>query len=118
MTQLDLFAADQDSAGFAVRPLPVAWDGVPIEWLPWTAHLDVRICPPPKPHADPCPSCRLDRPRIHARGVRVGNEGIRPLFLPPMYAYRCTHCGHDQIHVDSETWDLDPTDYGPDGSWA
>jgi hypothetical protein len=38
--------------------------------------------------------------------------------LRDIYAARCRHCGHDVV-TDTRTderWDLEPEDYGPEGS--
>lgn len=94
------------------RPLPVAWDGVPVEWEPFD-YTPIHICPPPPP--EPCPECGRIAPRATAIGIR------RPVqWHGPLTAFRCTHCGHDQVYDENggTTWDLDPLDYGPDGSWA
>lgn len=93
--------------------LPVAWDGVAVEWGPWNA-WSIYTCPP-RPQA-PCQGCGLIWPRSTARGVRRIQIGI----MGPLWAHRCTHCGHDEVY-DSHTgqqWELDMTDYGPDGSWS
>lgn len=96
------------------RPLPVAWDGAPVKWGPWEAQMPIYICPPPQPA--PCPECGLIRPRAFASGV-LRTEVGRGWKL---HARRCTECGHDQVYEFGTgiTWDLDITDYGPDGSWS
>lgn len=99
----------------------------------------VFICPPPK-RRDCCPSCASPRPRVHACGMVARLPGIareqwerdqenrrllgalrlkrEPIALWRLHAYRCQDCRHDQVW-DTETdewWDLDHTDYLPEGS--
>lgn len=103
--------------------LPVAWDGAPLTWTPWEPEPVMFLCPP---RPTPCPACTqlLTRRRLVSRGTTSVEVGTGRL----LYAYRCQQplfrspggpCNHDQV-VDlhtGESWDLDPTDYGPTGSW-
>lgn len=101
------------------QPLPVAWDGVPVKWGPWEPAPHIFICPPPEP--TPCPGCGIITTRSTSRGRRVYTGNVRALFKNPgvLIAHRCTRCGHDSV-LDERglLWDLDFTDYGPDGSWS
>ena len=126
------------------RPLPVAWDGRPLEWLPWEPAPLVFICDRSKrkhglSHPS-CSACGSTRPGLTASALRhpiasdvEQGEYLRrhrngmPVYAQePMPAYRdlhasrCLDCGHDTV-VDlrsGEVWDLDPSDYGPEGSIA
>lgn len=95
--------------------LPVKWDGVPVEWSQWESENRVIMCPPPP--VEPCPACGLVRPRAMSRGVR---RKPRIGFYTALYAFRCTECGADQVHElgSRESWLLDESDYGPEGSRA
>lgn len=116
------------------RDLPVSWDGAPVIWGPPVPVGSVFICPPPKPL--PCPGCK----RFHLRGAdsRIGyvSETLEPREVfnagtgrgrkypmgavrhPKLVLTRCLDCGHDQVYdLDAEElWDLDESDYGPEGS--
>lgn len=90
--------------------LPVAWDGEEIAWGEWSA-LAAYICARAlrKSHTV-CEKCGYE-PR--ASLVIRGGVGDRHLML-----LRCAACGADTV-VDwnQAVWDLDESDYGPDGSW-
>jgi DNA-directed RNA polymerase subunit RPC12/RpoP len=96
------------------RPLPVAWDGVPVDWRPWRPWHQVFICDrsrrKPAP-AERCTSCgQLWRP-MSAVGIVDG--------IAALTANRCTSCGSDVVTDQlGDVWDLDETDYGPTGSVA
>lgn len=126
------------------RPLPVAWDGRPLTWGPWSVSPLVFICDRSKrkhglSHPS-CSACGSIRPALTAVALRSPIAGDvepgeylrrhrtgRPVYAQePMPAYRdlhvarCRDCGHDSV-VDlrsGEVWDLDPSDYGPEGSVA
>lgn len=126
------------------RPLPVAWDGRPLEWSPWAQSSLVFICDRSKrknglTHPT-CSACGSQRPaltsvalrsplptdtipgevlRIHRNGEPVHAQEPAPAYRD-LHASRCLDCGHDSV-VDirtGEAWDLDPSDYGPEGSVA
>ena len=119
--------------------LPVSWDGVRIRWRPWTdarsslayhasdeelacercGLIDERLVTcgsrPPEPGA----TIRATR----LRRTRSGREHTVDVDVPAheyldLWAFRCRGCGRDQVLDDrtGERWDLDPSDYGPDGS--
>lgn len=102
-----------DRADLNKHDLPPRWDGVPVTWGPWQSPRVMFICPPPPP--DPCAACGLIRPRAEAVGKRTSRFGR----YSPLYAFRCTHCGHDVVddQQTGELWDLEPgIDYGDWGS--
>ena len=126
------------AAGGRQNDLPPAWDGVPITWHGWTAH---RSTLPLHVPADAL-CCR----KCGAVGENLINWGTRPPAEPTwiidkelttksghryraprevqswpvrdIYAARCRHCRHDVVTDErtGEVWDLDESDYGPDGS--
>lgn len=115
--------------------LPPRWDGLAVVWDGWQTQIEAFVCPPPKPTC--CTVCGsladpvTNRGRV-ARVPAVTHERIRehdekrahlagrPPALHRLVAFRCPDCRHDQVwDTDAdETWDLDHTDYGPDGSRA
>lgn len=103
------------------RPLPVKWDGVPVEWSAWVA-FDMFICPPPKP--EPCQGCGLIAPQSVSHGIREGRiitEAFKKFqreILPVLFAYRCTACGHTEVSEGEKYWVLDDSDYTQFGSVA
>lgn len=138
MTELEQRPALQVIQG---RPhdLPPQWDGEPVTWRPWhAARTTLQFHAPPEALA--CEQCgTVDEPAV-ARGsrppadgatftvseprrTRSGREYVRRVQRPAwpvrdLTAYRCRHCGHDQVRDDrtGEQWDLDAEDYGDDGS--
>ena len=122
--------------------LPPKWDGcLVVEWTHWEAQIPMFMCPPPQTR-DCCPSCGSPEPSVSCRGmVAVSPEVTRQMFdaeeenrrrlgslahkrknlaLWRLHAFRCQDCRHDMVwdtHT-GEWWDLDHTDYGPDGSHA
>lgn len=101
------------------RRLPVAWDGHPVEWDefesgPIMCRLNeegtgLEALPP-----DLCWSCGVRAERVTAEGrVVIPNWPYR------LVLSRCTRCGHDRVRnpLTGKEWDLDESDYGPDGSW-
>jgi hypothetical protein len=99
--------------------LPVSWDGVPIEWSPWSGPL-VNLCAKGWRAKDRTASCcgTLVQPTTSI-GVEVDPPTpagiVRRRYR--LMAFRCS-CGHDEVHdiATDEWWDLDETDYGPGGS--
>lgn len=97
------------------RPLPVAWDGAPVEWSPFRIP-QVFICPPTP---ECCPTCGDTSPSAHAQGrVHHPTYPYAPPRMLCLSAYRCPGCGLDTVldHATGEWWTLDDTDYGPEGS--
>ena len=102
----------------ADRRLPVACDGHPVEWGEFTA--DPFVCQinadgtsEPVP-LDLCWHCCVRAERVTAEGrVLIPNWPYR------LVLRRCTRCGHDRVRnpLTGQEWDLDESDYGPDGSW-
>lgn len=94
------------------NPLPVAWDGQGVSWDEWAdiaTFICVRHLKKPRPA---CSRCRTS-PRVSL--VIHGHVGTEDL---PLTLLRCPNCGADTV-VDwnNNAWDLDESDYGPDGSW-
>jgi hypothetical protein len=127
------------------RPLPRAWDGRPVQWQePWREAGRVFICDRSRRKngliVPTCSACGSPRPPLHTMGLLypiagdvVEGEYVRrhrtgrPLHAleeaPPtwaLHAQRCQDCGHDTVYDfrTGEVWDLDESDYGPDGSVA
>lgn len=116
----DLFAATRE------YDLPPKWDGAPVEWEGWVAS-PVILCPAVK--REPCTRCgstaqgtsnigvrtivygenveRVGKGRLHAREMKA-----------TLHAHRCPACLLDTVWDPwtDEWWDLDPTDYGDEGS--
>ena len=104
--------------GHHAHDLPPQWDGERIEWGPWTDRTSsIRFHGLP----DECDRCGLDPGEKYADGfrrIKAGRMlGKKAVFL---LAHRCQHCGHDTVteSMTNEAWDLDDTDYGPNGSHA
>ncbi|WP_102158706.1 hypothetical protein [Zhihengliuella halotolerans] len=118
------------------RELPPKWDGVPVRWGRWSAH---RTTLPlhSKPNDLVCHECGAVDERMINFGTRPPAPGA--MFTVPRYrpgrkigvvgrvpawavrdliAFRCRHCRHDQVHDQrtGDVWDLDGSDYGPEGS--
>ena len=98
--------------------LPPKWDGRAVNWYEWQpiprTSLDYHLPP------DPCDNCRQVHPEITARGhiqlpLNVAHKVSA--HRKRLDVVRCTGCGHDTVTDGrGQTWDLDPLDYGPDGS--
>lgn len=122
--------------------LPPFWDGLAVVWDTWrTESTPVFLCPPPKRPAT-CHGCGsaaeqhqakgrvaraafIDHDRIAAEDenrVRLGSLGHKrkPVALVRLFVWRCPDCLLDVVwDIDAGEWfDLDHTDYGPDGSRA
>ncbi|QDG87138.1 hypothetical protein [Pseudarthrobacter sp. NIBRBAC000502770] len=118
--------------------LPLLWDGVPVTWDAWS---DYRSTLPLHVPADKmaCHECGAVDESLIAWGIRPpaestftttttkttrsGHKYEAQVEVPAypvhdIYAARCRHCGHDVVTDTrtNETWDLDETDYGPEGS--
>lgn len=105
------------------RRLPVAWDGHPITWDSPLAEYTVT-----HPNPEPCRKCGQTR-ELTAGGYYSdgqvdfwrGDDGRlhRLVAFHRLTLFRCWQCGRDEVyeHDAQAVWDLDDTDYGPDGSW-
>lgn len=96
----------------AASPLPVAWDGERVSWDEW-AEVATFICARTlKKALTACDRCQTD-PKVSL--VVHGHVGKAESLLTLL---RCPNCGADTV-VDwnDDVWDLDESDYGPDGSW-
>lgn len=126
------------------RPLPALWDGRRVDWSPLQLEPPIFACDRSKrknglliPICDACghlgPKLRATGLRQPALGATVEGEYLRthrnghPVHaIDPAPAYRdlhatrCPSCAHDQVYdtATHELWDLDDTDYGPEGSTA
>lgn len=120
MTDLLTLSRDHD--------LPPKWDGHPVEWEGWRDSIDVFICPPPRDR-EPCEACGcIGKPVMNSGTVTVhwpdsvtaiGRTRLRErVSRSRLTVFRCTQCRHDTVldHNTDQWWDLDYTDYGPDGS--
>lgn len=90
--------------------LPPKWDGIVVEWAGWRLVWSTLVWHI-KPR--PCSQCKSTRPQETAYGYRDNIPGV-------LVAFRCPDCLHDVVvdpHTD-EWWDLDDSDYGPEGSTA
>jgi hypothetical protein len=120
--------------------LPPKWDGLlVVKWTPWEAQTPAFICPPPKTRPC-CPGCGSPEPSVVCRGMvalrpdltreqweyeeenraRLGKlaHKRKNVALWRLHAFRCQDCRLDSV-CDTDTdewWDLDHTDYGPEGS--
>jgi hypothetical protein len=99
--------------------LPPQWDGQAVEWGAWTAPRTTLALHLPADQLA-CDKCGVLDEREQARGFIVQPPGsiTRMYARGALYAARCRHCGHDTItDLDTgEVWDLEPEDYGPQGS--
>lgn len=125
--------------------LPPRWDGLAVVWDGWRvdAGIDghVFICPPPKPQC--CAGCGSMAPNVSNRGrvarvpavthasIAANDEArnrlpagerhqVKPKALYRLHAFRCPDCFLDVVWdtETDETWTLDHTDYGDEGSVA
>ena len=116
--------------------LPPFWDGLAVVWGQWTTDLPVVfVCPPPKRPAT-CHGCGSTAEQHQAKG-RVARAAFithdriheydakhdplgrgKPVALVRLFVWRCPGCLLDVVwDIDTDEWfDLDHTDYGPDGS--
>ncbi len=99
-------------------PLPTLWDGDPIQWEPWTKRITVT-------HIDrSCDGCGLDSSLWQATGFytrsKLGGQWSewKRRGMRNFHATRCGWCGYTDVYTmhDQQSWILDDSDYGPDGS--
>jgi hypothetical protein len=98
----------------AQNDLPPFWDGAPVTWHGWKqieTTLDWHL---PLDHVA-CEQCG------GLGGGTLINPGTRPVdgtASRNIHAFRCPHCGRDTVWdmATDERWDLDPDDYGNEGS--
>lgn len=126
------------------RPLPPLWDGRAVAWSPFELEPTMFICDRSKRknglHIPTCDQCGHVGPKLRAIGLRQPSPGasepgeyIRrhrngtPVYAQEpapayrdLHATRCPVCGHDQVYdaASGTVWDLDESDYGPEGSTA
>lgn len=119
--------------------LPPFWDGVPVKWDAWS---DFRTSlayhlPADQMACDQCggvdevliawglrPSAEATCLTTKTKTTKSGRTYEAQVEVPAwpvrdIYAARCRHCGHDRV-TDTRTdevWDLDETDYVPEGSY-
>jgi hypothetical protein len=124
--------------------LPPKWDGRVIEWGAWAENGPIFICDRTKRkgglYVPTCAACGSTRPKLQSVGLRhpapedtepgeylrTHRNGTPVYAQEPMPAYRelhaerCQDCGHDTVYDmrSNESWDLDDTDYGHEGSVA
>lgn len=97
--------------------LPPMWDGHRVEWEGWTTGPTMFLCPPPKREC--CPACGAIVSAVTNRGVyRFLRERSGRWAHCTLLAFRCPDCRTDRVlDVSSgEWWNLEPEDYGDDGS--
>ncbi len=95
--------------------LPPAWDGVPVTWTDWELQPDTTMRFHDVAGDGLCAKCGTLGRQLTCRGTTDVHPGVIRFVTN-----RCLHCGHDvvlDLHDDT-FYDLEPTDYGPDGSWA
>lgn len=103
--------------------LPPKWDGRPVTWRGWRdlPTDGVFICFRGKePEPDHCKACGSVATSRVNRGTTAMRLGGKDRIIDVLSAYRCPDCHHDVVNVEDtgEWWDLDHTDYGPEGSAA
>lgn len=119
--------------------LPPRWDGLAVVWDGWCRPAPAFICPPHD--NDRCEGCGSTASAVHNRGrvarvPAVTHDRIRQVddardrlpvreqhrvpakALHRLVAFRCPDCHLDVVHDHDtdQTWTLDHTDYGHDGS--
>lgn len=122
------------------RPdLPPFWDGVPVEWSEWSQARSTLIlhAPPETLACDQCgtvdevminfgkrppekPTFTTTRTKTTKSGHKYGVPAeVKSWPVRDIYAARCRHCGHDRVTDlrTDEVWDLDESDYAPEGSY-
>lgn len=119
--------------------LPPFWDGVPVEWGEWSDIRSSIILHVPADHMA-CDKCGAIDESLIAWGLRSASEAtvattktkttksgrkysivcdVPAWPIRDIYAARCRHCGHDRVTDmrTDEVWDLDESDYAPEGSY-
>lgn len=125
---------------YSRHDLPPSWDGQPVEWdeMSDDDHRSTIILHAPAA-ALACHKCgSVDEPRIswgkrppesptfsttRTKTTRTGRKyevpcEVEAWAVRDLIAARCRHCLHDVV-TDTrtgESWDLDASDYGPEGS--
>lgn len=106
------------------RALPAAWDGRDVQWGHWTRDTTAALHMPVAETA--CTDCGGLSGVRQCSGTYWAEQGavIHAAGLRRLIASRCRDCGTDRVceMVPGSTailavWDLEPSDYGPDGSW-
>lgn len=121
----DLRLVGVDSAAVH-RRFPVAWDGHTIRWGRPDSPLVELVLSHPVP--EPCGRCGRTRHLVAGGSYTDGErefwrDDAGQLHSHVAYhritLFRCWQCGHDEVleHDSRTMWDLDDTDYGPEGSW-
>lgn len=96
----------------SANPLPVAWDGKEVEWDEWAEAATFTCARTLKKSRTACDRCQADPKMTLVLHGHVGEEELLLTLL------RCPNCGADTVvDWDNDVWDLDESDYGPDGSW-
>lgn len=102
--------------------LPPKWNGIDLEWRGWRELPDVNVfvCfrrgkEPPPDHCSKCGSVERSHVNRGTGTVRLGGKDRTAVELT---VFRCPDCEHDAVcdETTGEWWDLDHTDYGPEGS--
>ncbi|MFJ4286420.1 hypothetical protein ACIPY0_12315 [Paenarthrobacter nicotinovorans] len=120
--------------------LPPFWDGEKVIWDEWTDCRTTLILHVPADQMacdkcgavdesliawglrDPAHGAMTTETRIKKTRSGKTYEAIQEVPARPqrdIYAARCRHCGHDVV-TDTRTderWDLEPEDYGAEGSY-
>lgn len=120
--------------------LPPFWDGVPVTWAPWSDHRSTLTLHVPADQMA-CDKCGAVDESLISWGTRPAPKGetitinqtkktrsgrkyavaaeVPSWPIADIYAARCRHCGQDFV-TDTRTderWDLDESDYTPQGSY-
>lgn len=91
--------------------LPPSWDGEPVTWNGWTRNSVGSLVH----HCDPtelaCRACGSIETTTLTNHGSINGWGR-------LVVDRCPGCGHDTVtdQATGKLWDLDLSDYGPDGS--
>lgn len=92
--------------------LPVAWDGHPISWGSWTALAAFLCARTTKRSQTACPRCGDDSK------TSLAIQGLVEALEDTLSLLRCPNCAADTVVDENQNvWELDETDYGPEGSW-